>query len=285
MLLFAISFGALVINPTPFPYNLVNLAPFALLVAFRYSRGVLNQIAGRPQLLPFAGALVIFTHFVPFWTATRRHLDMPSTRQERLMSLAEDLTDAKKDPVYDAIGMVPTRPIIDPRGFLHSLSIRSFRDGTGPQVRDMLAKRPATVFIPSYRTDWLPEADNEFIRRRYVALAGDFWILGKVIPLGGGNFEIFHAGRYRITPIQNSGLSGTYLDDLESLSKPSIETVMTGKIDGKPITDRPIELAVGMHYLECDSATQPTVVWIGPRLDRLPQLGRGDHQKLFSNWY
>jgi hypothetical protein len=150
----------------------------------------------------------------------------------------------------------------------------------------MLARRPAAVFIPSYRTDWLPEEDCAFIRDRYVSVSDDFWVLGKVLSQSGGSFEIVHAGRYRIASRQNSGLSGTYVEnDLETLANPKPEPVMNGKIDGKRITARPVDLGVGTHYLECAPDTQPTVVWVGPWQDRLPQLGRSDHQKTFFNWY
>jgi len=27
------------------------------------------------------------------------------------------------------------------------------------------------------------------------------------------------------------------------------------------------------------------VVWVGPKLDKVPQVGRGDHRRLFVNWY
>jgi hypothetical protein len=286
LMLFAIAFAALVINPTPFPYNLVNLTPFAFLMVFRYARRTLDRIENRAEIFPVAVAVLVFTHLVPFWIATRRHLDMPNLRQERLMSLAEDLTDPVRDPVYDAIGMVPTRPIVDPRAFLHSLSIQSFKDGTGPKLREMLAARPAAVFIPSYRTDWLPEEDTQFIHDRYVSVSDDFWVLGKVFPEKGGAFQIFHAGRYRIAPLQDSGLSGTYPEDeLQSINGSKANTVIAGTIDGKPIPAVAVELSVGTHYLECGASTQPTVVWVGPQQDRVPQIGRGDHRKSFVNWY
>jgi len=62
---------------------------------------------------------------------------------------------------------------------LHSFNINSFLDGAVTPVRDLLAENPAAVFIPNYRTDWLADADHDFIRRHYVALSDDFWVLGE----------------------------------------------------------------------------------------------------------
>src|SRR5262249_1524118 len=152
--------------------------------------------------------VIVFANFIPFGLATMRHLERRNLRQESLMSFAEDLTDPKHDPVYDGIGMVPTRPTIHFRWYLHGLTVQDFIKGSGPRVREMLAARPAAVFIPSYRTDWLPEEDHKFIREHYVSLADDFWVLGKVLPGGGGTFEISHPGRYRISTLEGSDLAG-----------------------------------------------------------------------------
>lgn len=87
--------------------------------------------------------------------ATRRHLEWTNYRQERLMRRAEDLTDPAKDPVYDGVGLVPARSSIHFRWLLHSMNIRSFTSGPGPRIHDLLAARPAAVFIPSYRNEFV----------------------------------------------------------------------------------------------------------------------------------
>ena len=43
-LLLGVAFAALIVNPTPFPYNLVNLVPYAFLFAFRYAAGLFRQM-------------------------------------------------------------------------------------------------------------------------------------------------------------------------------------------------------------------------------------------------
>src|SRR5439155_23467172 len=134
-------------------------------------------------------------HLAPFSVATLRHLDWPNSRQEGLMRRTEELTDAAKDPVFDGVRMVPTRPLVDLRAFIHSSSLHSLISGPGPRIHEMLAANPAAVFIPNYRTDALTEEDHAFFREHYVSLADAFWVLGKLLPPGGGSFKIIHPGR------------------------------------------------------------------------------------------
>lgn len=249
------------------------------------SRSTRERRNGFYRLVPIVGAVIIFTHLVPFGIATRRHWERPNTRQEILMTRAEQATDAAKDPVFDGIGMVPTRPVIDSRAFLHGQNMESYLNGSGPRVRDLLAAHPAAVFIPSYRTDWLPEEDHAFFRDRYVSLADDFWVLGKILPPGGGSFEIVHPGRYRIASYAASDLAGSYAEDMKSLLAPPAEGKVAGELDGKPLANQAVELEAGAHRLECSTNCQPTIVWLGPRLERPGKLGQADHQQLFVNWY
>ena len=257
------------INPTPFPYNLVNLVPFAFLLGFRFLVPILEEVSGRPALLAIVGGVLCFTHGVPFATATWRHVDWSNERQELLMHTAESLTDPAHDAVYDAIGMVPTRPSINFRWYLHSLNIQSFLKEKEPGVQEMLASNPPAVLIPSYRTDWLRKEDWTFIQSRYIPLADDLWVLGQVLPLGGGSFVIVHPGRYQLLGQRNG----------------SISPLDSGMCDGKAIGNRPVELGVGRHEVSCPKDTRPAFIWVGPRLESLPELGPGDHQRLFVNWY
>lgn len=284
-LLLAVALAALLINPVAYPYNLLHLAPYAFLFAFRYASGLSRELSLRPAFHTVAGAILVFTHLVPFAVATCRHLDWPNARQQGLMSLAEDLTDPEKDPVYDGIGMVPTRPRIHYWWYLHSLNIQSFVKGPGPRVRDMLAARPAAVFIPNYRTDWLPEEDHAFIRERYVSVADDFWVLGKVLPAGGGTFEIVHPGRYCISSLQESDLAETSRVSMAQLPVRLDEGSFTATLDGAPVSSRPVELTVGRHRIDCKPYCQPAVVWVGPKRDRIGRLSQSDHRLLFVNWY
>jgi hypothetical protein len=285
VLLLAVALGGLLANPTPFPYNVLHVVPYAFLLAFRYGTVIWRQVQDSTRLWPFAASVIIFAHLVPFGYAVQRHLSYSNSRQTILMSLAEDLTNATKDPVYDGIGLVPTRPAIHFLWYLHSLNIQSFVKGPGPRVRDMLAARPAAVFIPSYRTDWLPQEDHDFIRERYVAVTDDFWVLGKLLPAGGGTFQIYHPGRYRISSLQGSDLAGECQRGSGRLLSSSDEASFTASLDGVPVASRPVELTVGEHRIECKPDCQPAVVWVGPKLDRVGRLSQSDHRLLFVNWY
>jgi hypothetical protein len=277
--------SVLMVNPAPFPYNVLHLVPYAYILAFRYGSALCEKWVKRPEHWIGVASLVIFAHLVPFGNATLRHLKWSNIRQEGLMQLAESLTDPKKDPVFDAIGMVPTRPIVDNRAFLHSLNFKDLINGSGPQIRDMLKANPAAVIIPSYRTDWLPKADHDFIEQRYVSVADDFWVLGKKLAPGGGVFEIVHPGRYRISTLRESDLAGTYPEGLDSLSIPEQNGRITGTLDGQSIEKEIFELEVGMHRIETDANCESAVVWIGPQVNRIHRQGGGDHRRLFFNWY
>ncbi|MBP9903774.1 MAG: hypothetical protein IT579_15660, partial [Verrucomicrobia subdivision 3 bacterium] len=188
-LLFLGTLSMLFVNPTPFPYNLLYFVPFAFLFSYRYGSWLWPEIASRPALLTGSVMILVFTHLVPFGLATRRHMDMPNTRQVGLMRLAEELTDPVNDPVFDGALLVSTRAVIHPGSYLHSLSVQNLLQRDATHVADMLAARPAAVIMPNYRTDWLRKADHDYIREHYVPLADDFWVLGKQLPPGGGTLE------------------------------------------------------------------------------------------------
>lgn len=283
-LLFTGAFGALFLNPNAYPYNLLHLVPYAFLLAFRFIAGLWENL-WTPALKSLVLGSVLFVHLVPFGIATRRHLDWPNWRQTNLMRLAENLTDPLKDPVYDGIGMVLTRPSIHFQWYLHGLMIDSLINGSVTTLRQMLAARPPAVFIPNYRTGWLPDEDHEFVRQHYVSLADDFWVLGKVLEPGGGTIEISHPGRYRISTLEGSDLAGTYPEGFKGMTTPEDKGVITGTVDGVALSARPVYLAAGVHRIATLGASRPAVVWVGPHLERVHRVSRGNHRMLFYNWY
>lgn len=284
-ILFLGTVGILFVNPTPFPYNLLHLVPFAFLFAFRYGARVWDQIAPRPSLVALAATVFVFTHLVIFAQVTRRHLKWTNHRQMGLLTLAEELTDPRQDPVFDGVGLVTSRPVIHPASFLHSLSVQSLLERDGTNIADMLAARPAVVIMQNYRTDWLNEEDHEFIRAHYVPLADDFWLLGKQLPPGGGTFEIIHPGRYQIRAKEASCIQGTAERNSMGLALPPARTNCVGTLDGQPLTGKPVTLTVGTHRIETEADCEPTVVWLGPKLEQLRLVGDQDHRLLFVNWY
>jgi hypothetical protein len=149
----------------------------------------------------------------------------------------------------------------------------------------MLAANPAAVLLPNYRTDMLLPADHDYIRQHYVPLADDCWVLGSVLPAGGGQFEVIHPGKYRISNLAGSDLAGTYPEGMSSITTPEEKGTLIGTLDGVPLQGQTIELTAGQHRLETGAKNQAAVVWVGPQLERIHRLRQSDHRLLFVNWY
>jgi hypothetical protein len=290
VLLVGISLTALFLNPNPYPYNLLHVAPYAFLLAYRYGASLWEKYPNAT----FASAglsVILFTHLVPFITATKRHWEplYQNSGQEHLMNLTEDLTDPEKDTVFDGVGMVPTRKVCDMRTFMHGqLTLNLKHSSAGMNLRSYLEANPPSVVIFSYRSDWLAEDDMNFINQRYVSLSDDFRVLGAQLPAGGGTFEVFHAGRYRITSAEGSNIIGTYPEPKnihEALQPIKPEPPLTGSVDGVPLNGQPVELSVGTHRIDCGADHKAAVVWVGPRLNEVPRAPGQDRHLLFINWY
>jgi len=250
---------AFLVNPTPFPYNLVFLVPFLLLVVAALWR--LREAFPRGPLL---AGLLIFGHALPFLVKTARHWDYSMERQVQLMETAEALTDPVTDRVYDGVGLVPSRASIGYDWWLHTFTIQSFYDGTRPPVRTMLEANPASVIIMSYRTDWLPPEDQRFIRAHYLPLADDFQVLGGLLPGGGGPWQCLKSGRYEV--------------------RSRTKEQQTVRVDGRVLpSPAVVTLNRGSHELGAAGPIQ--VVWLGPQVLTPPSLPPGSHQNLFINWY
>ncbi len=263
------SYGALLINPTPFPYNLVNLVPFAYLLAFRFGAPLVAFDWGWRHAGAALFGVLLLWQVLPFADATRRHFAYTNERQKTLMDAAEALTDARKDRVYDAIGMLPTRASIGYNWYNHTLNKAAFANGSIASVASMLNAHPASVIIRSYRTNMLPDAGWQFIEQRYIALSDDFWLLGGVLAPGGGNYTVLHPGRYLVMQSELGRLL----------------PLRGARVAGKPVAQQPVELAVGSVSIGAPPGVRPAVVWVGPRLATLPAIGPGYHDRLFINFY
>jgi hypothetical protein len=280
--LLGVAMAGLFANPTPFPYNLLHVAPYGFLLSFRYGLALWQQSRLSANAWLLAGGVLVFAHLAPFAVSVERHLAFTNYRQKHLMILAEVFT-AAEDPVYDGVGMVLSRPSIDFHWYLHSLNILTFLNGSGPAVRELLAANPAAVLLRNYRTDWLSNEDDAFIREHYVQLADDFLVLGRVLPVGGGGFQITRAGRYRVAALEDSGIAGAQSGIAGTES--GVLAQRSAMLDGDFLSGEIVELSLGTHRLERTAGCQPTVVWVGPRLERPPRLGPGAHENLFVNWY
>lgn len=283
-MLLALAVAVLALNRTRSPHELLYPVAFAFLLAARYLSMLWKGIAAQPATFGLIAAVVVFGHLVPFELAARRHLDATNYHQERLINLAEQMTEPGKDLVYDSVGMVPTR-----RSAEYELFFQERNNGNSKaSLSELLRARLPAVIIADSRFDQLSEADKEFIRQRYVAIAGDFWTLGKMLPEGGGDFEVLQAGRYHITSAEASNLLGTYPrpENLaESLAPEPKFPPLSGTLDGVPLSGKPVELAAGKHHLECAADTAVAIVWLGPKLDSIDRITGGERRQLFATSY
>jgi hypothetical protein len=180
--------------------------------------------------------------------------------------------------------MLPTRRGIRSQWFLESLNLRASNGNS-----ETLVHTPATVVIHSHRTERLPSLESDFIRKHYVPLGDDFWVLGTTLPKGGGEFEVVYPGRYRISARKQSNMLGTYPEGLAEIIKAAAtkeaEIAFTASLDGLAVSNRPVKLNVGNHRVVSDADDEIAVVWVGPDLEKPPQVGRGDRRRLFVNEY
>ena len=197
------------------------------------------------------------------------------------MTLAENLTAPDADPVYDPIGMVPTRRNLSPEFWVRNPGGSTFSQHSGPLTQGMLDEQPAVVMLLNQHVDVLTdEAGRAFVENHYVRMTDDFWVLGKVLAPGGGSFDIVHSGRYRVATLKESDIVGTFPTGFKGLQTPEAAGRVDGRLDGRPLSGEVVELSVGQHCIEAKGDSQPTVVWVGPRIDRIHRLHQNDPQQL-----
>lgn len=261
--LFVIGCFALFINPTPFPYNLVNVVPYAMIFVFgRVSARLETRTAsvGKVSILIF---LVLMVHLVSFKGSVLRHIHWTNHRQRLLMETAESMS-AKDHRVYDAVGMILSRKSIDYNWYLHSLNMSAFANGT-LRVGEMVKAHPPVVIIPNYRTSWLPEDDQVAMLSHHIPIADDFWVLGAWIESGSGDYEVLVEGRYAVF------VEGEVNAEI--------------RMDGLSIESGVVFMEKGLHRLESHDGQALAIVWLGPDLDEIPDLGQKPVTPLFVNWY
>ena len=186
------------------------------------------------------------------------------------MRVAENLTDPSRDLVLGGVGMVATRRTAE----LHRASLNQ-----------SLTMTSTPVFIRTSQSDELRKEESVFMKANYLPLADDCWILGRLLPKGGGEFELLHPGRYRISSLEGSDLAGTYPEGFKGLITPEVEGRIEGTLDGVTLRTEVVELLAGKHRLECPSKCVPIVLWVGPKLNRIHKIGSGDHRYLFVQAY
>jgi hypothetical protein len=241
--MFALSVLSILLNPTPFPYNLTWLTPaWLLMAAFGLSQGLTLLARGslgttlRTPFVAGAGALSL----VCFWNCEqdpyyRKRWDA----QLRVIASAEALT-SPKDPVLDLCGLVISRPPVAKDWIVHSLYMPAYHAGRREAVRQIIERVWPPVAVTVYRWSFLDRADWLSFRRNYLRFSDDVWTLGHTLDPRTSSFEVKRAGRYRVSA---EGDAGT--------------------LDGRAIRDGDaLWLARGSHALV--APTTYTVAWIGP---------------------
>jgi hypothetical protein len=262
----ALAAAALMVNPTPYPYNLVLVVPYAAILLLRLAPRV-TRLWQSNLVWKGAFTIALVMHLATWFDSTRRHVDMSNARQVQLMTMAEEMTDPRVHAVFDGSGLVPTRR---PPGFhwlIHGFSIQYFRDGSFGRIRDQLAEGRTPVVIPNYRTSWLPGKDQQFIAQHYMPLAGDYWVAGTMLESGlrsgAGEWECIVPGRYFVA----SDRAGA-----------------TVTLDGQTVAPGVLTVARGPHRVT-STASRTIVAWLGPKLEKLPAMGPGRPDQVFVNWY
>jgi hypothetical protein len=249
------------VNPTPYRYNLVPLSAFVFVAGARLLPE-LRELAGSRALRAALVGVLIGCHLLPFGMSTWRLREVKNDRQRELIALSERMTDPEKDYVYDGSGLVVMRNSIGRFWLLHTLTLANFYDGTFPSIVSMLETHTPSVFIPSYRTDWLRAPERRFVYEHYVPLADDIFVLGQVLPAGEANFDCLHAGRYHVARDNRSVM-----------------------LDGEPLTQDVVYLKEGTHHFVGDEKRPTFVRWLGPKLKSPPRLKSISHYKLLDGGF
>ena len=255
----------LYINPLPFSYNFVHIAPFVFMAAL--------DLATRVRLADVGSARVAVTGVLVasallFARDVQSHpYTSPSNRtQLSYMAGAEALTDPARDTVLDGAGLVLSRRPPADDWMLHSQLMADYAAGRRESFARMMIEHPSPVVITNYRWGWLSARDLEVLHQRYIKLAHDFYVLGSRVESAEGTFAIHHPGRYLVRDGDGSQPVGIAVDGVA--------------LDGTGV----VELAVGTHRFTGADEDGVLEYWVGPRLESPPMLipPRPDHP-LFVN--
>lgn len=178
------------INPTPFMYNAIYIAPFLIASS-------LELMARLPRRAAIAVAAVGF--LATGWSFRYR---MTSSRQTAttnavqlsLIRTAEALT-AKADPVLDGAGLVASRepPAVD--WIMHSVLRGAYDAGLRESFASIMRRTAPPVVIVNYRWVWVHPEDWRTLKEMYVPISLHMRVLGGVAP-EGASMTIHRAGRY-----------------------------------------------------------------------------------------
>ncbi len=237
----------LLINPTPYPYNMIAIAPFLVLAGV----ASLHLLAVRVGVPPEVGLLLVILQLATTGRAVLRdpYLTANNSSQAERIAVAEALT-GPGDPVLDGVGMVSTRPPATNDWLLHSALMRAYMAGRRESFAAVLQTAPPVV-ITNYRWAWLPADVAAVLERSYVKLANDLWVLSPTSDPQTGTVRLARAGRYLV----DGDIEGPiHLDNVQT---------STGEI---------VKLPAGTLRVAGAGSQQLRLVWVGPQLSALPAI-------------
>lgn len=250
ILLWTLTCALLLVNPNPFPYNLVSITAcgaLALITCLRHPPLAGLLAAGENRVLLFG--LLVFAQGVPFAIQTDVLLEATNDRQIQLMAWAERLTDPAKDTVFDAAGLVPMRRSATHTWFVNLTNAEAFRSGIAGSLRQAIERDAPAVIIPTFRFSYLSPEDIEAVRANYLGLAPDLWVLGTALQPGTQTWVCRHPGRYALAVVGDAK-PGAWI-----------------KLDGQLIAPGVYAFVPGAHTLEASPEGKAVVAWVGPWLD------------------
>lgn len=240
----------LLINPTPFPYNMTWLSIGILISAAHGFRALTSWTARiRVSAMVTGGvvlALAVGTGMHAWQDDTYLHI--PAKKQLDVIAAAEALTSAT-DSVLDASGMVASRPPASKDWILHSLFMPEYKAGRREQFRDIIARdAPPVVIRNYYRWKWLTAADHDAVDAHYVALSPQLWVLGRHSETSAVTFDVIRRGRYLVLATTGHGVRVGGLDH-------PARTIVTWDVG-------PQEIVADVGGI--------SITWLGPTLQTSP---------------
>lgn len=180
------------LNPTPYPYNMLHIAPFA----FIFALGGVQWCLKYNRTLLLALVAILFMSFVreaqisPFFLAS-------NFQQTSYIDAAEYLTP-ENESVLDGVGMVTNRPPPAKSWHLHSMYMGAYRAGLRDNFAEIMREKKPPVVITSYRWSWLGKEEHEVLASMYVEPHPDFHVLGADIHPWTTEITIPRSGFYAV---------------------------------------------------------------------------------------
>jgi hypothetical protein len=250
-----VSAALVLLNPTPYAYNLLTVAGPLVLVAAEGVRHLRQTVALTPARLYAGLALLLFAE----WGTTcvgSRYVTASNDIQLSFVRAAEALT-GPHDPVLDGVGMVLTREAPGPHWLLHSSLRKKYERGERTSLKHYLEVVAPPAVITNYRWRWLPREHYAPLKAHYIRLTDDFYVLGGRVKEtdGAATIQVRRAGRYAFQSEKERGAV---------------------RIDGvRYPANKPVELTRGAHQVKF-AGKKGSFRWVGPRLTKPPVLTRGD---------